>query len=264
MVKKLNAQASFEFLCLLLFSALILYLAISGKYLSYVTPKMLPYLYFTAAVMLGWALFKLPLLFRPHYKLRAAHGLVLLVPIIFLLLPHGSVSAATVSNSLISDVGLSESSLSLDSASQTEGSSASDGQYDDSIIKQFGLERAADGSINVSDELFYPWLSEIFTNKDSYEGVPITIKGFVFRDTATMTENEFVPARLLMYCCAADLSPCGIVCEYDGASALEADTWVTVTGLIHVGEYQGEKQPVVTVTSVSPAEKPQDEYVYPW
>lgn len=264
MVKKLNAQASFEFLCLLLFSVLILYLAISGKYLTYVTLKMLPFLYFTAAVMLVWAAFKLPAVFRSKHRIHASHCLVLLVPILFLLLPHKSLSAATVPNSLISNIGLYGGSASTSSTTQNKDSDASDEKYDDSIIKQFDLERAEDGSINVSDEQFYPWLSEIFTNKDSYEGVTITIKGFVFRDTATMTENEFVPARLLMYCCAADLSPCGIVCEYDGASALEADTWVTVTGLIHVGEYQGEKQPVVTVTSVSPAEKPQDEYVYPW
>jgi len=264
-LKKFNPQAFLEFLCLMLFSVLTFYLAVSGKYLSYVTPKILPYLYFTSAVMMIWTLLKFPNLFHPQYKLRAMHCLVLLVPILFLLLPHGAVNASDVSTGYINDVGLSQSSVSGGGTTKTAGTAAnSDGQSDDSLIKQFGLERASDGSINVADKLIYPWLSEVYSNKDSYEGVTITIKGFVFRDTSTMTENEFVPARLLMYCCTADLAPCGIVCEYDGASALAADSWVTVTGIIHVGEYQGEKQPIVTVTSVTPSEKPEDEYVYPW
>ncbi len=265
MVKKLNSQSVLELICLLLFSVMMFYLAFSGKYLSYVTPRMLPYLYFTSLIMLIWAGFKLPVLFRPQYKIRAAHCLILIVPVMLLLLPHSAVSAADVSTGLVSDVGLSQSAKSSGgAASAKENAQNGSEQNDDSLVKQFGLERNADGSITVSDEQFYPWLSEIYTNKENYEGATITIKGFVFRDSATMTENEFVPARLLMYCCAADLAPCGIVCEYNGASSLESDSWVTVTGVIHIVDCQGEKQPIVSVTSVSPAVKPNDEYVYPW
>jgi len=264
-MKKLNPQALLELACLIIFGGLMFYLAVSGSYLAYVTPRMLPYLYFTAGVMLIWAVFKLPSIFRPQHKVRASHCLVLLVPVLFLLLPHGAVSAADVSTGYVHDVGLSQNATSGNGTpSATENAQSGTAQTDNSIIKQFGLERAADGSIVVSDALFYPWLSEIYTNKNSYEGISITMKGFVFKDPASMTENEFVPARLLMYCCTADLAPCGIVCEYDGASALEEDSWVTVTGIIHVGTYQGEAQPLVTVTSVTAADKPVDEYVYPW
>ncbi|MEA4895732.1 MAG: TIGR03943 family protein [Oscillospiraceae bacterium] len=264
-MKKLNPQALLELICLLLFSFVILYIAVSGKYLSYVAPRILPYLYLTSAVVLVWAIFKLPELLRPQYRIRSAHCLVLLVPVLFLLMPHGSVSASDVPAGYLNDVGLSESAASgTGQATQAESNQSGSEKADDNIIKQFGLESETDGSVIVSDELFYPWLSEIYTNKGSYEGVSITIKGFVFRDAATMTENEFVPARLLMYCCTADLAPCGIVCEYDGASSLEENSWVTVTGIIHVGMYQGEEQPIVTVTSVVAAEKPADEYVYPW
>ncbi len=79
-----------------------------------------------------------------------------------------------------------------------------------------------------------------------------------------MKANEFVPARLLMYCCTADLSPCGIICEYDKASELKENSWVTVTGVIHIGQYQGKDEPQITVTSITSADKPKKEYVYPW
>lgn len=295
-----------EFICFLIFAALMFYLTISGSYLSYVTPKMVPYLYFTSAVMLVWAVSKLPGIFRPQHKTRAAHCLVLIIPILLLLLPHSSVSASAMSsgylggNSLTnassagaktnetamppsnssmtndnnvtanaSDGDTSGNSASADIPSNggtvdTEGAVGTDGQYDDSIIKQYGLKSSEDGSINVSDDMFYPWLSEIFTNMKRYEGVTIIIKGFVFKDSQAMSSNEFVPARMLMYCCAADLSPCGIICEYDKTSELKEDTWVMVTGVIHIGEYQGQDEPQITVTSISPADKPKEEYVYPW
>jgi len=327
MIKKIDSQALLEFICFSFFSVLIFYLTVSGGYLSYVTPKMAPYLYFTSAVMLVWAVSKLSDIFRPQHKIRAAHCLVLIIPILFLLLPHsaviatgtssgyfGSNSLTAVSNSTSSaeiktnNTMASQSNSTLEDSStvtasasneNTAGNSASDdtssssvqaaggsvsedsasssaqaaggsasagatGQDDNSIVNQYGLKLSKDGSIDVSDDLFYPWLTEIFTNMKKYEGVKITIKGFVFKDSETMDSNEFVPARLLMWCCSADLSPCGIICEYDKSSELEENSWVKVTGVIHIGKYQGADEPQITVTSVSLAEKPQQEYVYPW
>ena len=66
-------------------------------------------------------------------------------------------------------------------------------------------------TITVRDEYFSMWLSELPTNLDQYEGYQITIKGFVFREKQTMEANEFVPARLMMSCCSADLAPCGFI-----------------------------------------------------
>lgn len=284
MVRKLNWQAGLELICLCLFSVLLLYLVVSGKYLAYVTPKMAPYLCFVSMVMLVWACMTgYSALFRPQHAVRAAHCLVLAVPALFLLLPHAAVSASGVSSGYLSGGSLLTVSgttvqetlapaetiapaVSPDMAQPAEPAAEpkADSGYDESIVNQFGLVREADGSIVVTDELFYPWIAEIFTNMERYEGVQVTVKGFVFHDPETMSADEFVPARLLMYCCAADLSPCGIVCEYDGADRLKDDTWVTVTGVLHIGTYQGEPEPQITVTDIADAGKPAEEYVYPW
>lgn len=284
MVRKMNWQAGLELLSLSLFSALLLYLVASGKYLAYVTPKMAPYLCFAAMVMLAWACAGCGALLRPQHVIRAAHCLVLAVPILFLLLPHAAVSASGVSSGYLNGGSLltvsgGTAAQAAPAAAETIAPAVSpaaaqtaepaadqrlDSGYDESIVDQFGLTREADGSIAVTDELFYPWVAEIFTNMQRYDGAKITVKGFVFHDPETMGEDEFVPARLLMYCCAADLSPCGIVCEYDGADRLKEDAWVTVTGIIHIGTYQGESEPQITVTDIADAEKPTEEYVYPW
>ncbi|BAK98658.1 hypothetical protein OBV_14600 [Oscillibacter valericigenes Sjm18-20] len=309
MLKRINSQACLEFICFSFFAVLLFYLTASRRYLSYVTPKMAPYLYFTSAVMLVWAVSKFPGIFRPQHRTRAAHCLILVIPILFLLLPHSSVitsgmssgylggssltnasgntssasvkayeAAAPQSNSSVTSdssvnadtsnedmsVSSAPAAMSSDNGADTAGGSGTDGQQGDSIKKQYGLKLSEDGSINVSDDLFYPWMSEIYSNLKQYDGTTITIKGFVYKDSETMKSNEFAPARLLMWCCSADLSPCGIICEYDKASELEEDTWVEVTGVIHIGKYQGEDEPQITVAHISSADKPKEEYVYPW
>ncbi|WP_343216272.1 hypothetical protein [Clostridium frigoris] len=77
-------------------------------------------------------------------------------------------------------------------------------------------------------------------------------------------ENEFVPARLMMTCCAADLAPVGLLANYDKAKDLKQDTWIKVTGKIKDLNYNGEKTPIIIVESIKNTEKPKIEYVYPF
>ncbi|MDR2606439.1 MAG: DUF1980 domain-containing protein, partial [Oscillospiraceae bacterium] len=97
--KAFNPQIFLEFLCYSIFGNLMLYLVRSGAYLSYVTPRMKPYLYFTAIIMLIWACIGLSRLFRPQHKVRSNHCFVLAIPILLLLLPHSPISLADISGS---------------------------------------------------------------------------------------------------------------------------------------------------------------------
>lgn len=65
--------------------------------------------------------------------------------------------------------------------------------------------------------------------------------GQVYKNTPVMADNEFVPARLVMACCVADLSPCGLFCTYGNVSELESDSWVTVTGILYGEQYKGRR-----------------------
>lgn len=42
-------------------------------------------------------------------------------------------------------------------------------------------------------------------------------------------ENNFVPGRMIMGCCANDMQFLGFACEYDGAKDLKEKEWVEVT-----------------------------------
>ncbi len=291
-----NPQVFLEFLCYCVFGGLMLYLVESGKYLSYVTPRIEPYLYFTAIIMGIWALAGLGRLFRPQYKIRSAHCYVLAVPILLLLFPHNPLSISDLSGNYISGNNLSgipteapakNITEPTDDSSSYSGNdfSSSDPAAMDSIDSSFydtqtevsedednytadlpGLD-TANKKITVSDDDFSMWLTVLYDNIEKYNGYTITITGYVFNDSEALQKDEFVPARLMMSCCAADLAPAGLICKYDKASELKADSWVTVEGTIFIGqyEYDGEKydDPQISVTKITPAEEVEG-YIYPF
>lgn len=278
-LKSFNSQIFLEFLCYSIFSGLIFYLVKSEKYLSYVTPRMGPYLYFLSIVMGIWALVSLGRLFHPQHKIRSAHCFILVIPILLLLLPHTSLSASdfsgsyTIGNNLSGESDKSSSKktdVSEDSTSDYTDSSVSNTETDVSEDEYYsnmpGLD-TANKKITVSNDDFGLWYYELYANIKKYDGYTITMTGFVFKDLQIVGENEFVPARLVMTCCVADLSPGGIICKYDKVSELEENSWVTVEGVLFVGqyEYEGAKydEPQVNVTKITPAQEVEG-YVYPY
>lgn len=278
-LKSFNPQIFLEFLCYSIFSGLIFYLVKSEKYLSYVTPRMEPYLYFLSIVMGIWALVSLGRLFRPQHKIRSAHCFILVIPILLLLLPHTSLSASdfsgnyTIGNNLSGESDKSsskETDISGDSTSDYTDSSVSNTETNVSEDEYYsnmpGLD-TANKKITVSNDDFGLWYYELYANIKKYDGYTITMTGFVFKDPQIVGENEFVPARLVMTCCVADLSPGGIICKYDKVSELEENSWVTVEGVLFVGqyEYEGAKydEPQVNVTKITPTQEVEG-YVYPY
>jgi putative membrane protein len=266
-----------EFLCCAAFAALLFYLAISGRYLSYVAPRMAPYLYFTATILALWAGFSLTGLFRPQHRIRSGHCAALAIPVLLLLLPHSPLSAADLTYNYAGGTPGSVFAASgalgggaLGGGAPGGGAPASgapasglssDGRPAAGLFKPIGPAVPADlpglneaaKMITVPDDQFYFWLDEIGGNPDAYAGYRIAMTGFVLKDPQMLGPEEFVPARLGMSCCVADLMPLGMICEYGQAAELTADTWVTVEGVLEVGEYEGWPEPRVRVTSVAPA-----------
>ena len=286
-----NSQVFLEFVCYSGFAGLMLYLVGSRKYISYVTPRMEPYLYFAAIVMGVWALAGLLRMFRPQHKVRAAHCFVLVIPILLLLLPHSPLSTSDLSGAYIggntltgqsgqgpygtpqkqapssnSDVPASTTTGDpLESEAAPAGDSSATAQPEDSDAAGLHGLDVANKKITVSNDDFGMWLSEFYANPEQYKGYTVVMTGFVFKDSDTFREDEFVPARLMMSCCVADLAPTGLLCKYDKTPELKAESWVTVEGTFFIGklEYDGVEydDPQLTVTKITPAEAVEG-YVY--
>jgi putative membrane protein len=134
-------------------------------------------------------------------------------------------------------------------------------------------ERVLDGyypekkQIVVSDTEGAGWVKEIAAHTSSYIGWSVTMKGCVVTDPSVFGPGMFCPSRELMTCCVADLSLIGFTCLYDTtgpfAGLIQDGAWVTVTGTVKQGEYQGEPEPQLICTAVKKAAPPDDQYLYP-
>lgn len=287
--KAFNSQVFLEITCNFIFAAILIYMLTSGNYLFYVTPRMKPYLIFAAILSTIWATAGLSRLFRPQHLIRSAHCFVLILPVLLIILPHSTLNVknitagyagagAFVQNSIGSS---SKQPPSIDSNSEYSFPDVEYNSGDTSSLPQDNYESSSDiadsaydgyiqdgldeknKKITINNDYFCSWISEIYLNMDKYEGYTIIMTGFVFKDPEFMSENEFLPARMAMTCCAADLAPMGIFCKYDKSSELEYGQWITVEGVLHKGQYNGQDEPQVTVTKITPAEEVKG-YVFPY
>lgn len=250
--RTINLQILLETACCLTFAGVLAYLILSQNYQRYVAPKTLPYLYFTIVVMVIWSVAGLLRMNRPRHRVRAAHCLALILPILLLFLPHSPISSSSFSSGYLSGGTI---------AGAPGGSASSNApvQIPGTAEPVFGAELEGldeqNRSITISDSEFYLWITKLYENPDQYKGYEINMTGFVFRDSTQMNEDEFVPARLMMTCCVSDLTPVGLLCQFDDSTQLATDSWVTVKGTLYYEEYEGFLEPRLTVTSATPAEE---------
>jgi putative membrane protein len=285
--KGMNLEALVESLCYLIFGIMLLRLTLTGAYLSYVTPRMKPYLIGLSVLMLFWALVNGKNILRPKYKSRVKRCLILIIPILLLAVPPSTLAAGAMVK------GISGSNLTAPlggSGSKPEQTVQSPEEY--AYYAQDDLEKPEDAweenqdqeagettdnqtkalppglngmdqeakTITISDEDFSPWVTEFGTNPEKYDGYTVTMKGFVYLDLEDKKENEFALVRLSMWCCSADLSPMGLITEYKGSFTAKENDWITVTGTLQVKDGYA----TLEAEKMESAEKPLEEYVYPF
>lgn len=285
--KGMNLEALVESLCYLIFGIMLLRLTLTGAYLSYVTPRMKPYLIGLSVLMLFWALVNGKNILRPKYKSRVKRCLVLIIPILLLAVPPSTLAAGAMvkgvsGSNLTAPLGGSGSKpeetvqspeeyayyaqddLEKPEDAWEENQDQEAGETTDNQTKALppglnGMDQEAK-TITISDEDFSPWVTEFGTNPEKYDGYTVTMKGFVYLDLEDKKENEFALVRLSMWCCSADLSPMGLITEYKGSFTAKENDWITVTGTLQVKDGYA----TLEAEKMESAEKPLEEYVYPF
>lgn len=242
-----SKQALTECACELITGSVLLYFAASGNYLSYVAPRIRPFLFIGAAALIALGISSIPHIKQIQHRNHTAHCLLLIIPTLLLLLPHGASQAVTATAGLTTVPNAVKGSTTSEQTEKT---------------KLSGLDKTHK-KITIQNEEFYQWMVELNENLDKYAGYTITTTGFVFKDSKSIQTGEFVPARLAMTCCTADLTPMGFLCKYPKTSELKENTWVTVEGKLFKGTYQGNPDPQIQVTKVKPAQSVK-EYIYPY
>ena len=104
-------------------------------------------------------------------------------------------------------------------------------------------------------------LKTVHENIDDYIGININFTGYVYR-LLDFNENQFVLARDMVISSDLQTVVVGFLCECDDIKNFEDNTWVEVTGKIEKGDYHGDI-PIVKITEIKNASKPNEEMVYP-
>jgi putative membrane protein len=118
---------------------------------------------------------------------------------------------------------------------------------------------ATSGPKNILD-----WLREFSHDADpaAVKGQAVDVIGFVYRDPRNAA-NQFWVSRFAISCCVADASAVGLLVQSDATGSLKNDSWVHVTGKLDVGEFAGEKVPVIIPVKIEPTDQPENPYLYP-
>ena len=103
--------------------------------------------------------------------------------------------------------------------------------------------------------LFY---QDICEEPEKYEGKTIRFKGLIGNSPRLPNDTIFA-GRHIMTCCEADIRYCGLVCKHPQAKSIPHQSWAIVEGKIknRFSNIYGKKGPVLTVTKIQKAEKPE-------
>ncbi len=113
--------------------------------------------------------------------------------------------------------------------------------------------------IAIRPEQYGIWYIDCMDNTERYEGKVVEFTAMVLK-SENFPKNYFVPGRMAMTCCEADMTFLGFICKAREARLLETRQWVHVKAKIAKEYWQdyGGEGPVLYAESVEPAEEIKD------
>ena len=129
-----------------------------------------------------------------------------------------------------------------------------------------GSQASSSGVLELTTENFAAQVEELASHGKVHDGQRVELTGFVMSEASArgqasiprLTQKEsFAVARMAIWCCAADAYAIGFAVRWDGA-APAADSWVRVRGTLRL---QGAKALVIDAESVEVTSAPDPEFV---
>ena len=130
-----------------------------------------------------------------------------------------------------------------------------------------GAEHASSsGTLELTTENFAAQIEELTFHGQVHDGQRVELTGFVMSEASArgqasiprLTQEEsFAVARMAIWCCAADAYAIGFAVQWDGAVPA-ADSWVRVRGTLRL---RGTKALVIDAESVEVTSAPDPEFV---
>lgn len=99
-----------------------------------------------------------------------------------------------------------------------------------------------DDPIDLKPEDYGIWYIDALDNLDRYDGKRVRFTAMAMHPRG-FPKSRFVPGRLAMTCCSADMTFLGYICEYPDASSFRDKDWIKVTARVkreYNAAYNGE------------------------
>ena len=129
-----------------------------------------------------------------------------------------------------------------------------------------GSQASSSGVLELTTENFAAQVEEFASHGKVHDGQRVELTGFVMSEASArgqasiprLTQEEsFAVARMAIWCCAADAYAIGFAVRWDGADPA-ADSWVRVRGTLRL---RGAKALVIDAESVEVTSAPDPEFV---
>ena len=129
-----------------------------------------------------------------------------------------------------------------------------------------GAQASSSGTLELTTENFAAQSEELSSHGKAHEGQRVELTGFVMSEASARgqasiprltSEESFAVARMAIWCCAADAYAIGFAVRWDGPVPA-ADSWVRVGGTLRV---RGNKALVIEADSVEATSAPDPEFV---
>lgn len=129
-----------------------------------------------------------------------------------------------------------------------------------------GSQTSSSGVLELTTENFAAQVEEFASHGKVHDGQRVELTGFVMSEASAQgqasiprltQEESFAVARMAIWCCAADAYAIGFAVRWDGAVPA-ADSWVRVRGTLRL---RGAKALVIDAESVEVTSAPDPEFV---
>ena len=278
-MNKRNLDIISKILILISFAVFYLKLIITNEIILYVHPRMIPFSIFGMIVMIIIAMFLITSKFKNNNtRFKFKNYVPFIIPLIIILLFENTAQKSSAKTSNIntsataSDYKLYDNnsksnneSIGTQSNNQLEIYSGKTATYntDNNIQNKLNI---SNNIIEINSKNYVSSLDEIINNCDKYEGKEIEITGFIYRDkNLDLKENQFIIARYMMVCCAADMQVAGLRCQLDNAQNIpDLKEWVKIKGKIKNDTYEGVSDPLILIEQIEIDNTPDTSYVYPY
>lgn len=270
------------------FAFFIVYLVRGDHLHLYIAPRMALYVKLSALALYAGAMYQLYAAFqawmgkkqpeddcecghthassgRPLFKSFIIYSMFILPLALGFLLPNTIMGSALAAKKGVSLTGLPAVNA-TETTSEAASESILDGRfpydtfteaYAHNARKLYGQE-----TVIIEEKQFIETITTLDLYRESFIGKEVEISGFVYRED-TMGQDQLVIARFAMNCCSADSMPYGLVVEYSGAQAFDTDSWLRISGTLHMTTYNGNDVLSIRGASMTNIAPPESPYVYP-